>query len=334
MTVAGLSFAFNSLTNSRHFAMKIGLFTDGLRDLAFDAMLDWCAAQGIETVEIGTGNFSDAPHCNLARLLESDAARADFLGAIARRGLRLSALNCSGNLLDPDPERRSKSQRVFRDSVRLAQKLGLDTVVTMSGCPGEPGEPGRYPNWVTCTWQPEFQPLIEWQWKEAVEPFWRETAPFVADYGVRLALEMHPGQAVYNTRTLVRLREVSGGYVGANLDPSHLFWQGMDPLHVIGALGEAIFHVHAKDCWFDRDEMALNGGLETRMTTRAWEHCIPGKGHDENFWRDFVAALKRVGYDRSLSIEYAGPGANARAGIEQTAALLSRVRSAMIEGGR
>jgi sugar phosphate isomerase/epimerase len=308
--------------------MNIGLFTDGLRDLAFDAMLDWCAAHGIETVEIGTGNFSDAPHCNLARLLESDAARADFLGAIARRGLRLSALNCSGNLLDPDPERRSKSQRVFRDSVRLAQKLGLDTVVTMSGCPGEPGEPGRYPNWVTCTWQPEFQPLIEWQWKEAVEPFWYETALFVAHYGVRLALEMHPGQAVYNPRTLLRLREVSGGNVGTNRAPSHLFWQGMDPLHVIGALGEAIFHVHAKDCWIDPDEMRLNGGLETRVSgTRAWEHCLPGKGHDENFWRELVAALQQVGYAGSLSIEYAGPRAEAPAGIVEAAALLRRARA-------
>ena len=317
--------------------MKIGLFTDGLRDLPCDAMLDWCAAHGIETVEIGTGNFSDAQHCDLAQLLDSDAARAEFLGAIATRGLRLSALNCSGNLLDPDPERRSKSQQVFRDSVRLAQKLGLDTVVTMSGCPGEPGEPGRYPNWVTCTWQPEFQPLIEWQWQEAVEPFWRETARFAAGHGVRLALEMHPGQAVYNTRTLLRLREACGPAVGTNLDPSHLFWQGMDPLRVIGALGAAVFHVHAKDCWFDLDEMALNGGLETRMTTRAWEHCIPGQGHDEDFWRHFVAALKRAGYDRSLSIEYAGPVADTRAGINQAAALLRRLRSpdpAETGGGR
>jgi len=249
MTVAGLSFAFNSLTNSHHFARKIGLFTDGRRDLAFDARRDWCAAHGIETIEIGAGNFSDAPHCNLARLLDSAEARADFSGALAQRGLRLSALNCSGNLLDPDPERRSASHKVFR-----------------------------------------------------------------ADQGVRLALEMHPSQIVYNTRTLLRLREVCGAAVGANLDPSHLFWQRMDPLRVIGALGAAVFHVHAKDCWLDADEMALNGGLETRVSvsgTRAWEHCIPGKGHAESFWREFVAALQRVGYAGSLSIEYAGPRAEA-----------------------
>ena len=317
--------------------MNIGLFTDGLRDMPFEAMLDWCAAHGLETVETGTGNFSDAPHCDLARLLESEAARAEFLGAIAGRGLRLSALNCSGNLLDPDPERRIRSQQVFRDSVRLAQKLGLETVVTMSGCPGEPGNPGRYPNWVTSTWQPEFQPLIAWQWDEVVEPFWREAAPFAADCEVRVALEMHPGQAVYNTRTLLRLRETAGAAVGANLDPSHLFWQGMDPLRVIGALGEAVFHVHAKDCRLDPDEMALNGGLETRTTARAWEHVIPGQGHAEAFWREFVAALARAGYVGPLSIEYAGPSTEAREGIDAAAAFLRRAGApgpALGEGGR
>ncbi|MBI3362726.1 MAG: sugar phosphate isomerase/epimerase [Chloroflexi bacterium] len=314
--------------------MKIGLFTDGLRELPFEAMLDWCAAHGIETIETGTGNFSDAPHCNLARLLESAAAREEFLSAIARRGLRLVALNCSGNLLDPDPLRRSSSQKVFRDTVYLAEKLGLNTVVTMSGCPGEPGEPGRFPNWVTCAWQPEFQPLIEWQWKESVEPFWREAGKVAADRGVLLAIEMHPGQAAHNTRTLLRLRAAGGAAVGANLDPSHLFWQGMDPLRVIGALGEAIFHVHAKDCRFDADEMALNGGLETRAAPpRAWEHCLPGEGHDENFWRDFTAALSRIGYAGTLSLEYAWPPAESRAGIHRAATLLHRVIRTDRKGG-
>ena len=306
--------------------MKLGIFTDSLLHLPFELALDAIAAAGLQTVEIGTGNFSPAPHCALAELLADSTARDKFLSAIRRRGLALSALNCSGNLLDPDPGRRSASQSVFRDSVRLAGKLGLDTLVTMSGCPGEPGEPGRYPNWVTCTWQPEFRALVEWQWTEVVEPFWREAAGFAVEHGVRLALEMHPGQAVYNTRTLMRLRQVGGAAVGANVDPSHLFWQGMDPLRVIGALGEAVFHVHAKDCRLNPDEMALNGGLETRLAApRAWEHCVPGEGHDETFWRDFVAALKEIGYAGSLSLEYAGPNADVRQGIARAVALLRRV---------
>lgn len=318
--------------------MKICLFTDGLRDLSFGAMLDWCAAHGIDAVEIGTGNFSESPHCALGGLLASASARDEFRAAIAARGLNLAALNCSGNLLDPDAERRRASQAVFRDTVRLAEKLQVETVVTMSGCPGEPSESGRYPNWVTCTWQPEFQWLIAWQWKEIIEPFWREAAAFAADHGARLALEMHPGQAVYNTRTLVRLREAAGRALGANLDPSHLFWQGIDPLRVIDALGEALVHVHAKDCRLDSDEMALNGGLETRLgEPRAWEHCLPGEGHDESFWRDFAAALARAGYAGALSIEHAGPTAKARAGIEQAAALLKRIaapEAAPAEGRR
>jgi len=307
--------------------MQIGLVTDSLRDLSFESMLDWCAAHQIETIELGTGNFSPAPHCNPRLWLESDAVRMQFLNAIARRGLSLAALNCSGNLLDPDPERRARAQTVFRQSVLLAEKLGVPTVVSMSGCPGEPNGLARYPNWVTCYWQPEFQPLLEWQWNEVIIPFWREAGRLAAEHGVRLAIEMHPGQAVYNTRTFVRLRECGGNAIGANLDPSHLFWQGIDPLRVIAALGETVFYVHAKDCRLDKDELALNGGLETRLDApRSWEHCIPGEGHDESFWRDFAAALTRVGYNGPLSIEYAGRHADVRTGIDQAVALLRRVR--------
>ena len=145
--------------------MKIGLFTDSLQDLPFTEALDWVAAHGIEAVEIGTGNFSNAPHCDVNKLLQDPKARAEFKAAVESRGLTLSALNCNGNLLDPHPERRRKSQDTFYKTVEAAGQLGLDTIVTMSGCPGDPTG-GAYPNWVTCTWQREFVELGERQWAE------------------------------------------------------------------------------------------------------------------------------------------------------------------------
>jgi sugar phosphate isomerase/epimerase len=308
--------------------MKICLFTDSLSDLPFEAMLDWCAANGLESVEIGTGNFSASPHLNLAHLLVSSAARFEFLGAVAQRGLQLSALNCSGNVLDASLERRSRSQQVFYDTVKLAEALGIQRVVAQSGCPGEGSPTGKFPNWVTSTWQPEYRQLLAYQWKEEVEPFWREAARYAVDHGVRIAIEMHPGQVVYNPDTLQRLLQVTGAAVGANLDPSHLFWQGILPLRVIQALGAAIYHVHIKDCWIDPDEMALNGGLDNRLTAaRTWEHCVPGKGHDEQFWGDFVRTLRVIGYNGDLSIEYAGPQAEVETGIKATAALLRQLTS-------
>lgn len=306
--------------------MQIGLVTDSLGKLNFTEMLDWCAASGIEAVELGTGNFSSAPHCSLSALLDSEAERRSLLDALAARNLTLSALNCSGNILDGDEGRRTRSQRIFFDTLKLAQLLGVRTVVAMSGCPGESIGGVQFPNWVTSTWQPEYQALLAWQWDSVIVPFWRTAAEAAAAAGVRIAIEMHPGQAVYNPYTLRQLTDVTGDVVGANLDPSHLFWQGIDPLRVIGALGPSIYHVHAKDCWIDPEQLALNGVIDNRLgATRTWEHCSPGVGHGEHFWRAFVAALAEQGYRGSLSIEYAGPRADAAEGTRRTVRLLRRV---------
>lgn len=305
--------------------MEIGVFSDGLGRKPFLDMLDWCAANRIAGVEVGTGNFSPAAHCQLDELIVSSQARADFQEAFSSRGLELTVLNCSGNVLDGSRERREKSQKIFFDTLRLAEMLGLKTVVAMSGCPGEAGDAAAYPNWVTSYWQAEYQRLLAWQWKEAVEPFWREAAHFAADCGVRLAIEMHPGQIVYNPYTLQKLIEITGQVVGANLDPSHLFWQGMEPLRVIEALGASIYHVHIKDCWIDIDEMALNGGIDNRLTKgRSWGHCPPGAGHGEYYWLQFVRVLKTCGYAGSLSIEYAGSMDDVEAGLRRSVALLER----------
>lgn len=309
--------------------MKIGLFSDSLGALGFEAMLDWLIAHGIEAVEIGTGNFSPAPHCDLGKLAVEEDYRERFLGAIRSRDLELSALNCNGNLLDPHPRRGERAQSVFHRTVTAASKLGVKTVVTMSGCPGDP-EGGNYPNWVTCTWQAEYVELVERQWEEIIEPFWREAAAFAADHGVQIAIEMHPGQAVYNTRTLKRLREIAGASLGANLDPSHLFYQGMDPLVVVQALENGIiYHVHAKDTRLDPQEMAINGGLDTRPMdkpgVRAWDYRTVGYGHGAGWWRDFVSALHLVGYDGVLSIEHEDRLMGAEEGIEKSVQFLQPI---------
>lgn len=306
--------------------MKIGLYTDSLQDLSLVAALDWVAAQGIDAVEIGTGNFSSSPHCDMEKLLNDADARMKMMDAIHSRGLVLSALNCNGNLLDPHPARGTKSQETFRKTVQLANKLGIDTVVTMSGCPGDL-DGGTFPNWVTCTWQREFLELHERQWAEVIEPFWKEAGKFAADQGVKVAIEMHPGQAVYNTRSMLRLRDVAGPSVGANLDPSHLFYQGMDPLVVIKALGKNfVFHVHAKDTRIDPQQTALNGGLEIypmQLTAeRAWVYRTVGFGHDAGWWRDFVSILRLVGFDGVLSIEHEDRLMGSREGITKSVELL------------
>ena len=309
--------------------MKIGLSTDSVGDLSFTDALDWIAAHDIDSVEISTGGFSSAPHCDLNALLEDQDARKSYVGEIENRSLTLTALNCNANPLDPHPGRRESAQGVLFKTIELAPKLGIETVVTMSGCPGDPGG-GPYPNWVTFPWQPEYIEILNWQWDEELAPFWKKAGQSAADQGVNIAIEMFPGQAVYNTATLQRLRQVAGPSVGANFDPSHLFFQGMDPIRVIRALGEDfIFNVHAKDTYLDPHEMALNGGIDTRtmdrVAERAWGYRTLGHGHGETWWRQFVSALRMVGYDGPLSIEHEDPLMSPQEGIIKSVEFLKPI---------
>jgi sugar phosphate isomerase/epimerase len=285
--------------------VKIGLFLALFSDRPLAEALDAAAAAGCETVELMSGAWS--PHCRPAELLESTAARDHLATLVTERGLAISALSCHANPLHPDAVLAAGADEAFRDTVRLAAELGVATVITFSGCPGE-SEHSRRPSWVTCSWPDDFRETLAWQWDERVLPYWADAAVFAQRHGIRVAIEPHPGFVVYNTASMLRLRESAGESIGVNFDPSHLFWQGMDPLACVDALGDAIFHVHAKDTAFQDERLALNGVLETipgsRPAERSWIFRSVGAGHPVEFWRQLVDALEAVGYDGPLSIEH------------------------------
>ena len=214
---------------------------------------------------------------------------------------------------------------VFRETVQLAEKLDVDRINVFSGCPGE-GPQATQPNWVTCAWPPEFSEIVRWQWDEVVIPYWREAARYAGEHGVRLGFEMHPGMVVYNPKTLLRLREAAGPAIGANLDPSHLFWQGIDPIAAIRALGDSIVHVHAKDTAIDPYNTAVNGVLDLEsyrdVGRRSWVFRSVGDGHDVLFWKRFVAVLRVAGYDHVLSIEHEDSLASTDDGLARAIATL------------
>ena len=309
--------------------MKIGLNTDSVGPLSIDEMLDLAAELGIDTVEFPTGAWSPAPHVDLDRLLESDAARRELLARVEDRGLAISALTCNGNQLDPVSGRAHDA--VTRKTIALAPLLGVDRIVLMSGCPGGPGD--RWANWITVAWPPETAEVLRYQWDEVVIPYWRDLASYAGDQGVdKLCIEMHGQQVVYNVPTLLRLREAVGPQVGANYDPSHLMWMGADPIAAIEALGDAIFHVHAKDTRLETDRLALASRIETtpndRPQDRSWNYVTLGRGHDEAFWADFCRALRRVGYDDVLSIEHEDTSMTPEAGVRESVELLRRTLTA------
>jgi sugar phosphate isomerase/epimerase len=289
--------------------MKLGVFTVLLRDLPFEEMLDKLQGLGIEAVEIGTGNYPGSHHCDVDELL-GDAAKAEaFRRAVESRGMIISALSQHGNPLHPQEDVARPSHETWKKTVLLAELLEVPVVNAFSGCPGD-SDGSRYPNWATCAWPDDFRNVLEWQWTEKVIPYWTTEAAYAAEHGVRIGFEMHPGFVVYNTETLLKLREACGDAVGANVDPSHLFWQGMDPVEVVKILGgrDAIFHVHAKDTQIDRRNTAVNGILDTKpygqLLDRSWVFRTVGYGQGEKPWRDIISTLRAVGYDYVLSIEH------------------------------
>lgn len=299
--------------------MKLGVFTVVFGRLPLDEALDRVVALGLDAVEIGTGNYPGGTHC-------VDGLRE----AVQSRGLELSALSCHGNPLHPDEAFARASHETWRRTVELAVELGVETVVCFSGCPGD-GPSASHPNWVTCAWPPDYLEVLEWQWTERAIPYWREEARVARDAGVRVALEPHPGFLVYNPETALRLREACGPEIGVNLDPSHFVWQGIDPLLAVRELGSAgaIFHVHAKDVYVDPYNTARNGVLDTkqygRFGERSWSFRSVGYGQGEKFWRDFVSALRIVGYDGVLSIEHEDGLASVEEGLSRAVEVLRAV---------
>ncbi|WP_432855071.1 sugar phosphate isomerase/epimerase family protein [Amycolatopsis sp. CA-161197] len=302
--------------------------TDSVSHLSLDATLDLAAQLGLDYVEFATGNWSSSPHVNLDVLLEDAAARRDLQLKLADRKLRISALTCSGNPLHPGPAG-VEQDAVTRKTIELAALLDVDRVVLMSGLPGGPGD--QNPNWIAVSWPPEATKVLAWQWDSVVLPYWTDLAGFAEQRGIhKLCVELHGQQVVYNAPTLLRLREAVGPVVGANLDPSHLMWMGGDPLAAVEALGDAIYHVHAKDTRVE-PTAAVRTMLETVSLltddpgSRAWNYVTLGTGRGEPFWADFVAALAKTGYDDVLSIEHEDTAVEPVAGVRASVDLLRRV---------
>ncbi|HYM22935.1 MAG TPA: sugar phosphate isomerase/epimerase [Vicinamibacterales bacterium] len=309
--------------------MKLGLFTPVFGTLNQEQMLAKVRALGkIQALELGTGGWPGRDHLDVDRLLNDDRSAADFGRRLTDAGLTISALSCHGNPLHPDPAVAKDYDAVFRKTVCLAKKLGVKVVVTFSGCPGD-SDDAKHPNWVTTPWPPEFLDLLEWQWEKKAIPYWREAARFAADHGINVALEAHPGFIVYNVESALRLRNATAKNLGVNFDPSHFFWQGVDVPQAIAALGDAIFHVHAKDVALDRRNVAVNGVLDTktyrRMPERSWLFRSVGWGHDELEWKRIVSALRLAGYDHVMSIEHEDALASVDEGLRAAIDLLSRV---------
>ena len=288
--------------------MKLGVFTVALGDRSAEEAFKFLSSFGVQTVEIGCGGYPGRAHCNPEILLNDPAKLAEFSDLLKKYNLEISALSVHSNHVHPQAQIREVAATEFTLALRLAEKLGIDTVVTFSGCPGDK-DGAKLPNWVTCAWPPDYGEILKYQWDEVLIPFWHKAVAEAAEYGVdKIALEAHPGFCVYNPATLLRLREAVGPAIGINFDPSHFFWQGIDPVQAIMALKGAIYHFHAKDTNMNAVNTAINGVLDTGsligLENRSWLFRTVGYGHDAIVWKNIITALRLNGYDGAISIEH------------------------------
>jgi len=288
--------------------MKLGVFIVLFSDKSLEEALDMIKPYNFEAVEIGCGGFIPKTHCDPEKMLKDKSKIVKFKKELEKRNLILSALSCHGDVLHPDKSISEVHENDLKKAMQLCSELEIERVITFSGCPGD-GTNSKVPNWVTCSWPDYYTELLNWQWNECIIPKWKHLAEFGKKYGVtKICLEMHPGFSVYNPETLLRLRNAVGDSIGANFDPSHLFWQGIDPIFAIRELKDCIFHVHAKDSVVSKVVALKNGVLETKPLgsnyERAWNFKTVGYGHGEEFWRAFIWELQQVGYDHVLSIEH------------------------------
>ncbi|WP_027965421.1 sugar phosphate isomerase/epimerase family protein [Halalkalibacillus halophilus] len=289
--------------------MKLGVFSVLFSDKGLSEMLDYVASKGIEAVELGTGGFPGDAHCKVDELLGDQEKQQAFLNEFSTRGLIISALSCHSNPLHPQKKIAEEADQLFNKTVQLASELNIPVVNTFSGCPGD-HEDAKHPNWPVSPWPGEFQEILKWQWEEKIIPYWKEKAAFAEKHNIKIGLELHGGFSVHTPANLLYLRKACGSAIGANLDPSHMWWQGIDPVESIKILGRenAIHHFHAKDTVIDQPNVNRNGLTDmtpySDLKDRAWYFRTVGFGHGSKDWADMVSALRLYDYDYVVSIEH------------------------------
>ena len=309
--------------------MKLGFLTALFGDKSLKEVLDIIRPLGLQSIEFGAGNYPGSSHINVPELTASKPKRDELKAMLKGEGIEISALSCHGNCIHPDKAFAKKNAEVQTATIKLAALLGVKTVIDFSGCPGS-DEKSTKPNWVTCPWPPDYLEILNWQWDKVVIPYWKKQAKFAKDAGVQIAFEAHPGFVVYNPETILKLRNACGNNLGANFDPSHFFWQGIDPVDAVRALGgKAIFHVHAKDSKVYEQNSKVNGVLDTKHygdeLNRSWLFRTCGYGHGIDWWNDFISTLRMVGYDGTLSIEHEDSMMSSMEGLTKAVDFLKKI---------
>lgn len=310
--------------------MKLGVFTPVFNALSFDEMIKKAQSLGLEAVEIGTGGNPGTAHIQVEELLASSEKRKEYLQKLNHHGLTISAFSCHNNPISPLPEVAKKADETLRKTIQLAELMQVPVVNGFSGISGG-NETDTQVNWPTLPWPTEYADNYQFQWEKRLIPYWRKINHVAENSGVKIGIELHGGFLCHTPYTMLKLREATGKAIGCNLDPSHMWWQGIDPVGAIKILGKAgaLHHFHAKDTYLDQDNINLYGLTDMQpyenVQSRAWTFRTVGYGHDLKTWSDMMSALRLYGYDHVVSIEHEDPLMSVDEGLHQAVKNLTSV---------
>ncbi len=308
--------------------MKLGVLTVPLSDMPLREALPYLRGLGVQTVELGAGGYTNPAHLRPEVLLKDKSEIRKLKQLLKENDMEISALSCHGNSVHPNREIAARADQVLRDTICLANELEVGVVNTFSGCPGD-CENSERPNWVTCAWPGDYPEILKYQWEDKLLPYWEKAGGYAQEKGVKIAFEIHPGFCVYNTETMLRIHREIGPVLGANFDPSHLFWQGVDIPTALRALKGMIYNFHAKDCRIDPANTARTGVLDTKSFTdaagRSWIFRTVGYGHDAAVWKDIISELRKIGYDGAVTIEHEDCLMSGREGLEKAVQFLKDI---------
>ncbi len=322
-------------------ARPVTLFTGQWADLPLAELAPKAKKFGYDGLELAC--WGD--HMSTERAAEDPAYCAQQRGLLAKHGLGLWAISnhLVGQLTcDPTSDARSddwvpaeyrgdtEKKRAFaigdmKRAARAAKNLGVQVV---NGFTGSPIWHMIYP------WPPASEQLIRDGYKRFAE-IW---VPILDEYqrnGVRFALEVHPTEIAFDLYTFGMALEAVGNHpaFGINFDPSHLLWQGMDPVELIHAFPDRIFHVHMKDVsvHFNGRSSVLSSHLQFGDPRRSWDFRSPGRG-DVKF-TPIIRALNTAGYAGPLSIEWEDNTMDREQGGPEAAAFVKGIDFSPPAGG-
>ncbi|MDT0267517.1 sugar phosphate isomerase/epimerase [Streptomyces sp. DSM 44915] len=298
----------------------VTLFTGQWYDVPFERIAADAGTWGYDGLEVDCGN-----HLDLVRAEEDPRYLDAFRATLERNGLGVWALSshAAGNavgtpafdfrhadLLPPhiwgDGEAegvRARAAEAMKRAARVARKLGVDRVVGFCGSSiwpyvvGFPGVPDS---------------VIEAGYEDFARR-WNPILDVFDDEGVVFAHELHPGEIAFDYWTARRAVDALAGRpaFGFNWDPSHLMWQGVDPVAFITDFADRIHHVDCKDTRLrprDGRSGILGSHLPWGDPRRAWDFV--SIGHGDVPWEDAFRALTAIGYTGPISVEWEDMGMN------------------------